>query len=97
MNTKLEDIAKKVGRALDAAMAACNQVHTLQKDNLALNEKLLLLDVNSQGLNIKIRGFLEKGEENINLQSCIACWLAKEMNMKITFHQHSLRLIGSVP
>lgn len=82
LNSKLMKVSQKAEWAVGIAETTNKRVKKLQTELIALSEKLLLLGINCRQLNIKIHGFPEKREENGNLQSCIALWLAKERKLE---------------
>lgn len=65
LSSKLEEVNKRAEGAVELAMSTKEDTNKLRQDCKEITEKLLMMDISSQQLNIKLKSFLEKGEKGV--------------------------------
>lgn len=65
LSSKLEEVNKRAEGAVELAMSTKEDTNELRQDCKEITEKLLMMDISSQQLNIKLKSFLEKGEKGV--------------------------------
>lgn len=82
IKTSLAETYKTSECAMDLAMTVSEGSRTLQYEKEAFKQKLMAIDMETRALNIKIRGFPEKVESPLELQTFISNWMATTMSLE---------------